>query len=152
MFFTMPSITWPSSSLATISLRCSARVSSKYRTARDHDVAAPAIHFQDLEWLGRIHQRADIADRTDVDLAAWQKRHGAVEIHRKAALDAAEDHALDPFALLELLLQPDPAFLAPRLLARQHRLTERVFHALQIDFDGVANGELRGRARARQIL
>ena len=29
--------------------------------ARNDDVAAPAIHFQDLEGLRHIHERADIA-------------------------------------------------------------------------------------------
>ena len=38
--------------------------------ARHNDVAAAAIHLEDLEGLRDVHQRADIADRTDVNLAA----------------------------------------------------------------------------------
>ena len=38
--------------------------------ARDDDVAAAAIHLQDLERLRRVHQRGDVADRADVDLAS----------------------------------------------------------------------------------
>ena len=38
--------------------------------ARDDDIAAAAVHLQDLEGLRQVHQRADVADRADVDLAA----------------------------------------------------------------------------------
>jgi hypothetical protein len=86
-----------------------------------------------------VHQRGDVADRPDVDLAARQKRHGAVEIDREAALDLVEDDAFDPLALVELLLEPHPALLAPGLLAAQHRLAERVLDALHVDLDGIAD-------------
>ncbi len=48
--------------------------------ARHDDVAAAAIHLQDLEELRRRHQWADVADRTDVHLRTRQEGHGAVEI------------------------------------------------------------------------
>ena len=67
----------------------------QHGAARHHDVAAAAIHFQDLERLRLVHQRADIAHRAHVDLAAGKERHRAVEIDGEAALDAAEDHAGD---------------------------------------------------------
>ena len=57
--------------------------------AGDDDVAAAAVHLQDLERLRHVHQRADVADRTDVDLRARQERHRAVEIDGEAALDLA---------------------------------------------------------------
>ena len=78
-------------------------------------------------------------DRADVDLAAGQERHGAVEVDREAALDLVEDDAFDLLLLLEGLLELDPAFLAPRLVARDHSLTERVLDALQVDLDLVAD-------------
>ncbi len=56
--------------------------------ARHDDVAAAAIHLEDLEGLRLAHQRADVADRTDVDLRTRQEGHGAVEIDGVAALDA----------------------------------------------------------------
>ena len=40
----------------------------QHGAARHHDVAAPAIHFQDLERLRHVHQRSDVADRPDIDL------------------------------------------------------------------------------------
>src|SRR6185503_2874438 len=80
----------------------------KDRAARNHDVAAAAIHLQDLERLRHVHQRADVADRTDVDLAARQERHRAVEIDGEAALDLVEDDAFDLFLFLESLFELDP--------------------------------------------
>src|SRR5262249_58721439 len=106
-----------------------------------HDVAAPAIHFENLERLRHVHQRAHVADRPDVDLAARQERHGAVEIDREAALDLIEDDAVDLFVALERLLEATPALFAARLVAREHGFAERVLDPLEIDFDGVADLE-----------
>ena len=114
----------------------------EHGAARHHDVAAAAIHLEDLEGLRIVHQRGDVADRPDVDLAARQEGHGAVEIDGEAALDLVEDDALDALAAVELLFEADPALFAARLLARQHRLAQRVLDALDIDFDGVADIQL----------
>ncbi len=89
----------------------------QHGAARHHDVAAAAIHFQNLELLRHVHQRGDVADRADVDLAARQEGHGAVEIDGEAALDLIEDDAGDFLVVLERLLELAPAFLAPRLVA-----------------------------------
>src|SRR5205085_4358857 len=62
-----------------------------------------------------------------------------IEIDRVATLDLIEDHAGDLFVRLEGLFELDPAFLAARLVARKHRLAQRVLHALEIDLDFVAN-------------
>ena len=110
--------------------------------ARDDDVAAPAVHLEDLEGLRRVHQRADVAHRSHVHLAARQERDGAVEIDGEAALDLVEDDAFDLLLGVEFLLEPRPALLAARLLARQHRLAQRVLDALQVDLDRVADLEL----------
>ncbi|CAI8208555.1 MAG: Uncharacterised protein [SAR116 cluster bacterium] len=45
--------------------------------ARYDNVAATTVDFQDLEWLWCSHQRAKIAHRADIDLAARQKGGGA---------------------------------------------------------------------------
>src|SRR5262250_1080531 len=58
----------------------------EHGAARHHDVAARAIHLQDLEGLRRAHERADVAHRADVDLAARQEGHGAREVDGEAAL------------------------------------------------------------------
>ena len=96
-----------------------------------------------------VHQRRDVADRPDVDLRARQERHRAVEIDREAALDLVEDDARDLLVALERLLELAPALLAARLVARQHRLAERVLDALEIDLDGVADLDLVAAAGAR---
>ena len=140
-------MTWPSSRLATISWRCSARDLFEHGAARDDDIAAAAIHLEDLERLRHVHQRRDVADRADVDLAARQERHGAVEIDREAALDLVEDDAFDLLLALERLLELDPALFAARLVARDDGFAERVLDALEIDLDLVADLRcgLRGR-------
>ena len=119
--------------------------------AGDDDVAAPAIHLEDLEGLRRVHQRADVAHRAHVHLAAGQEGHGAVEVDGEAALDLVEDDALDLLLVVELLLEPRPALLAARLLARQHGLAERVLDALQVHLDGVADLQLLRLARYGEL-
>ena len=111
----------------------------EHGAARDDDIAAAAVHFENLERLRDVHQRSDVANRADVDLGARQEGHGAVEIDGESALDLVEDHAVDLLALLEGLFELDPALFAPRLVARDHGFAERVLDALEIDFDGVAN-------------
>ena len=109
------------------------------RAARHHDVAAAAIHLEDLERLRVVHQRGDVADRTDVDLRARQEGDSTVEVDGKAALDLVEDDAVDLFVVLERLLELAPAFLAARLVAREHGFTERVLDAVEEHLDFVAD-------------
>ena len=111
----------------------------EHGAARDDDVAAAAIHLQDLERLRHVHQRRDVAHRADVDLAARQEGDRAVEIDGEAALDLVEDDAFDLLVLLEGLLELDPALFAARLVARDDGLAERVLDALEIDLDLVAD-------------
>src|SRR5690606_24234019 len=85
--------------------------------ARDDDVAATLVHLQDLEGLRDVHQRADVADRTDVDLRARQEGHGTFEVDGEAALDLVEDDALDALVLGVQLFELDPALFAAGLLA-----------------------------------
>src|SRR5262249_13211922 len=89
--------------------------------------------------------------RPDVDLAARQERHRAVEVDREAALDLVEDDALDLLVALERLLELAPALLAARLVARQHGLAERVLDPFEIDLDGVADLELALAARSGEF-
>jgi hypothetical protein len=124
----------------------------EHGTARDHDVAARAVHLEDLEGLRRAHQGADVAHRPDVDLAAGQEGHGAREIDGEAALDAAEDHAAHPFVLFEGLLEQHPGLFALGLVARQDGLAVLVLHALEIDLDLVAGLQFRRLSGLREFL
>ena len=49
---------------------------------------------------------------------------------------------LNLLVILERRFQLAPAFLAPRLVAREHRFAERVLDALEIDFDLVADFQI----------
>ena len=124
----------------------------EHGAAGHDDVAAAAIHLEDLERLRHVHQRPDVAHRADVDLAARQEGHGAVEIDGEAALDLVEDHALDLLVLLEGLLELDPALLAARLVARDDGFAERVLDALEIDLDLVADARRRVAAVIGEFL
>ena len=115
--------------------------------ARHHDVAAAAVHLEDGELLGLAHQRADIAHRADVDLAARQEGHGAGKVDGEAAFDTTEDRAHDAFLVVECLLEKGPGFLAARLVARQDGLAFLVLHAIDEDVDHVAFLHFR-RARS----
>ena len=120
----------------------------KHGAAGDDDIAAPAIHFQDLEGLRHVHERRHVLDRADIDLAAGKECDGAVEIDGEAALDAIEDYALDLLAGVEFLLKLGPAILAARLLAAEHRFAGGILDALDVDFHLVANpdgGRLPGQ-------
>src|ERR1700761_9632537 len=111
------------------------------RAARHHDVAAAAIHLEDLERLRVVHQRSNVADRTDIDLRARQEGDRAVEVDREAALDLVEDDAVNLLVVVEGLLELAPAFLAARLVARQHGFAECVLDAIEEHFDLVADLE-----------
>ena len=114
----------------------------QHGAARHHDVAAAAIHLEDLERLRIVHQRRDVADRTNVDLRARQEGHRAVEIDGEAALDLVEDDAVNLLVVVEGLLELAPAFLAARLVARQHGFAERIFDAVEEHLDLVADLEI----------
>src|SRR6266852_553214 len=111
----------------------------EHGAARHHDVAARAIHLEDLEGLRRVEQRRDVAHRPYIDLAARQEGAGAVEVDGEAALDAAEDDSGHPLVALERLLEQGPGLLAARLLTRQLRLAVLVLHPLEEDLDRVAD-------------
>ena len=124
----------------------------EHRAARDDDIAAAAVHLEDLEGLRRSHQRGDVAHRTHVDLAAREKRHRAGEVDRETALDPAEDRAADPFSVAESLFEQGPRLFPARPFARQDRFAVAVLHALQIDVDRVAHLQLGLAAGRRELL
>ena len=151
MFLTTPSTIWPSERRCTSSERCSASVSSSTERRETTMLPRRLSILRMRKGCGSLHQRADVAHRAHVDLAARQEGHGAVEIDGEAALHLVEDLAGDGLVLLEHHFEADPALLAARLLARQHRLAERVLDALQIDLDLVAGVEHPVACRGRRI-
>ena len=123
----------------------------EHRAARDHDVAAPAVHLEDAEFVLVAHQRRDVAHGADVDLAAGQEGEGAAQIDREAALDPLDDVALHPVAGAERRFQLVPDLFALRLLARKHGLAVAVLQALDEDLHLVAHGEPRRAARRGEL-
>ena len=121
------------------------------RAARHHDVAAAAIHLEDLERLRVVHQRRNVADRTDVDLRARQEGNGTVEVDGEAALDLVEDDAVNLLVVVEGLLELAPAFLAARLVARQHGFAECVFDPVEEHLDFVTDLQVALTARAGEF-
>src|SRR5690606_24714067 len=107
--------------------------------ARNDDVAAAAVHLEDLERLRHVHQRRDVADRTDIDLAAGQERDGAIEIDREAALHAAEDHAFDPLAFAEFVFELVPGGFAAGAVTAEHGFAIGVLDTVDEDFHFVAH-------------
>ncbi len=124
----------------------------EHGAARHHDVAAAAVHLEYLEKLRLVHQRPDIAHGTHIDLAAGQEGYGAVEIDGEAALYPPEDHASHTGLIVERLFEPDPAFLAPCLVARQDRFAHRILDALDIDLDFVADFDVGHHPRHREFF
>ena len=110
------------------------------------------VHLEDFKGLRGVHERGDVADRANVHLRTRQEGHGAVQIDGEAALDLVEDEALDALAGVELRFKLDPAFLAACLLAAQHGFAKRVFDALDIDFDFVADLEIGFLALRAEFL
>jgi hypothetical protein len=109
------------------------------RTTRYNDVAAALVHLEDFEGLWVVHQRRNVADRTNVDLRTWKEGNSAIQIDGEATLDLVEDNAFDAFASFELGFELDPALFAASLLARQNGFAQSIFNALNVNFDFVAD-------------
>ncbi len=121
--------------------------------ARHDDIAAAAIHLQDLEGLRHVHQRRHVLDGTNVHLAAGKEGNGAVEIDGESALDAVKDDAFDLLASVEFLFELRPAVFTAGLLAGEHSFTGCVLDPLDINFHLIADMEgwkLDGRAEFLQ--
>src|SRR6202008_2731897 len=108
------------------------------RTAGDDDIAARAVHLEDPERPLAAHERADGADRADVDLRTRQEGRSAAEVDGEAALHAADDGAHDRLVALVDGFQAGPGFLAAGLVAADDRLAHGVLDALEEDLDRVA--------------
>ncbi|KIU01240.1 hypothetical protein QU38_02400, partial [Staphylococcus aureus] len=91
----------------------------EHGAARHDDVAALAVHLEDLEGLRDVHQRRDVAHGADVDLRAGEEGHRARKVDGEAALDAAEDHALDTGRLGEFGFQLVPGGFAAGAVAAE---------------------------------
>jgi hypothetical protein len=98
-----------------------------------------------------FHQRADVADRADVDLAPGQEGDGAAEIDGEAALHSAEDHASTRLPASNSFSSLSHGGFAARAVARQHRFAGRILDPVDIDLDLIADLELGLLARSCEL-
>src|SRR5687768_15951197 len=109
----------------------------KEHLAREHDVAALLVDLDHAHAELLPLQRVEIAHRSNVDLAARQKRADA-NVHREAALDPFHDAADHDFAFGKGALDLVPNLHLLGLLARQHDVAFTVFRALEQHVDHVS--------------
>ena len=105
--------------------------------AREDDVAALLVDLDDAHAELLPLQRIEVADRSNVDLAARQERADA-DVHREAALDPFDDAADDDFAFRKGALDLVPNLHLLGLFARQHDVAFAVFGALEQHVDHVS--------------
>ena len=98
-----PSRTWPSSSVAQVFSRCSARSCSSSSRREIDQVLLALIGLGDdrLEFL--VHVRRGVLDPRQVDLADRQEAADAVDVDLEAPLDDLGGPGLDDHALPEVL-------------------------------------------------
>jgi len=113
-----------------------------HRAARDHDVVALLIEFDDLELERLVFEIRRIAHRAHIHQRAGQEGPYIVDLDGKAAFDAAGDNSDDDFLLLERGLETRPGASALGFLARQPGFARAIFDAVQGDFDGLADDDL----------
>src|ERR1700730_16060470 len=142
MFLTTPSMTWPSSRFCTSSWRCSARVSS--RTVRRDTTMLPRRRSILRIWNGCELFISGATSRIGRISTCERGREGAgpTGAAGKAALDLVEDDAVHLLVVVERLLELAPAFLAARLVARQHGFAERILDPVEKHLDLVADLEI----------
>ena len=104
--------------------------------ARDDDVAALLVQLDDADLNRLADVRVQIAHRAQLQLRAGQERLDA-DVHRQAALHAADDRPCDRSLLVVRLLHRVPDAEPLRLLVAQQ---VAAFGLLALDdhFDGVA--------------
>jgi len=111
-------------------------------SARQHDVLAVLVDFDNLEFVGVAHERLEILRRDHVNLRRWQKRLDA-DIDDQPALDHGLDLAHDAAAFVADREDAVPVFLELRLLVREDDGAFLVFELLdehvnfRADLDGI---------------
>ena len=94
-----------------------------------------------MERLFGADQGLDIAYRADIDLAARQECHGAIEIDGKAAFDPAKNNAFDAQAILVGLFELFPGFFTARALSAKNGFAAAIFNALNENLNLITNLE-----------
>ena len=85
-------------------------------------------------------------------MAAGQERYGTRKIDGETAFDTSKDMSGDPFGLFERFFEFFPRFFATGLFAAQNGFAVPVFHALEVDLDGIANFDFSRLSRQRKFF
>jgi hypothetical protein len=112
------------------------------RAARDHHVVALLIELDDLEFERLVFKVRGIAYRADVDQRTRQECAHIVDFDGEPALDPAGDDADDHLLLFECGFEARPGSGALGLFTRQTGFSRTVLHAVQSNFDGLADDDL----------
>ncbi len=121
------------------------------RPARDDDVAARAVEFEDRELVPLPDELVEVARRPDVHVGAGEKRRDA-EVDLEAAPDLGDDHAFDAAAVVGGLFDVLPDLHVLRPLARQHDPAALALGGVEVDVDIVADLDLRGALTILKLL
>src|SRR4029077_19123174 len=99
------------------------------------DVATPLVQLDDLELEALAEQLVVVGPPPQRDLAAWEKRVHAHQVHHHAALDLLHERARDRLILLVGLADPLPHPHEVGLLLREDHRAFLVLEMLEEDLD-----------------
>ena len=111
---------------------------SRTSFARQNDVAALAVEFDDAAFDFFAPQRVEILDRPNIDLRSGQERAYA-DIHGKAAFDAFDDASANDDVFVEGLLDVFPDFDFLGLFLGKNDVAVAVFGVFEQNIDDIAD-------------
>src|SRR5262249_42125485 len=120
--------------------------------AREHDVSALLVELDDLELVGLADQLVQVADRTEIHLAAGEESlHAAADRDGETALHALADRALDELVALARARDLVPDLHLVRFLLGKRDEAVVVLTALDEDVDHVAGLDARLPLRVGEL-
>ncbi len=121
------------------------------RAARQDDVAAFFVEFDNFEAIFLVDEFVEIARRTELDLAARQERAHA-DVDGQTAFDAARDRAFDRFVALGDLGDLFPNHELVGFFLAQNAKTVFVFRRFDVNIDRVADFDVQFAAGAFKFI
>ncbi len=123
----------------------------KVELAAQNDVAAAAVHLDDLHVEGLAEVGVQVADRFDVHLAAGQEGADA-DIHGQAALDLLQHDAMDGHVGTEGLLDLVPDLHLLGAFAGNAHVAVDILEVLQEHFHDIAHRDANGPVRVVELV
>src|SRR2546425_270190 len=117
--------------------------------AAHHDVAAPLVQLDDLEFEALSQQLVDVGHTPERDLAAGEERVHPHQVHHHSALDLFHERARDRLVLLVGFADPLPDPHEVGLLLREDDRTFLILEMLEENLDLVPFLE---RARVLELV